>query len=185
MFWIFISSFIFILPLSAYAAGSNPFLENKTSNGSFGEEIGTYTDSINSLAPTISFIFNALFTIMFLFGIVRMGYSLITKTGQVMKFSTGILIWVPITVFFIRLFMIFVFTTNGKNVTLLASDIIQLLKSTGYYFSIGMVLVGLVFYLFYKLIKHPEFGRWSKRLWGSSAILSILVTIMPYVLGGA
>ncbi|MEN0651372.1 hypothetical protein NSQ82_20570 [Caldifermentibacillus hisashii] len=168
-----------------FASITNPFLGNKGNYNTFGEEVGSYTDSVNSLAPTLSFLFNAIFTIMFLFGIVRIGYALITKTGQVMKFSTGILIWVPITVFFIRLFMIFVFTTDGKTVTLLASDIIQLLKSSGYYFSIGMILVGLVFNLFYKLIKHPEYGRWSKRLWGSSAILILLVTIMPFVLGGA
>lgn len=173
--------FSFVLPLSAKA---NPIL-NRGSEPSFNNQVNTWTGSINGLAPTISFIFSALFTIMFLMGVVRMGYSIVTKTGKVMKFSTGVLIWVPITFFFIRIMVIILFTTNSKNVTLLASDIINLIKSTGYYTSIGMVLIGLVFYMFYHFIDHPEYGRWSKRLWVSAALLTVLTTLMPIVLGAA
>ncbi|MFT9493860.1 MULTISPECIES: hypothetical protein [Bacillota] len=174
-------TFIFYLPFNAEAS---PFLE-RGSGGSFNDQISTWTDGINGLAPTISFMFSALFTIMFLTGVVRMGYSIVTKTGQVMKFSTGILIWVPITFFFIRILIILMFTTNEKNVTLLASDIINLIKATGYYSSVGMVLIGLVLFMFYRLIEHPEYGRWSKRLWVSAALLTVLTTIMPFVLGAA
>lgn len=178
-FGILTFSFIFILPFNAEAS---PFL-NRGSGTTFNDQVTSWTDGINGLAPTISFMFSALFTIMFLIGVVRLGYSIVTKTGQVMKFSTGILIWVPITFFLIRILIILIFTTNKKNVTLLASDIINLIKITGYYFSIGMVLIGLVLFMFYRFIEHPEYGRWSKRLWVSAALLTVLTTIMPFVLG--
>lgn len=169
----------FLSPLSASA---NPVFSD--SNGpTFNETIESWTNSVNGLAPTVSFMFSALFTIMFLAGVVRMGYSIITKTGQIMKGSTGLLIWVPITFFFIRVLILILFTTNSNSVTLLASDIINLITTTGYFTSTGMVLVGLVLYLFYKLIEHPEYGRWSKRLWVTSALLTLLITVMPFVMG--
>ncbi|OUM90430.1 MAG: hypothetical protein BAA00_18275 [Parageobacillus thermoglucosidasius] len=158
-----------------------PFLNHGST--SFNEQIEQWSSSINGFAPTISFLFNAIFTIMFLFGAVRLGYSMVTKTGQAMKFSTGLLIWVPITVFFIRIFILFIFTL--RDAASFAEDLISLLQYIGYYFSVGMILTGLVFFLFHKLINHPEFGRWGKRLWGLSGILVILVTIMPQVLGAA
>jgi hypothetical protein len=169
------------IPLTVHA---NTMFNNDKAP-TLNEQIGTWTEQVNGMAPTVSFMISALFTIMFLTGVVRMGYSIITKTGQVMRFSTGILIWVPVTFFIIRLMIIIMFTTNVNDVTLLASDVISLIKSTGYYTSLGMTLIGLVFFFFYKLIEHPEFGRWSKRLWVSAALLTLMITIMPFVLGAA
>ncbi|MEI2358390.1 hypothetical protein [Mesobacillus zeae] len=176
-----LSLFLFS-PLSAFAT---PLIDGGGSQGTLNDQLATWTESVNGFAPTVSFIFSAIFTIMFLTGVVRMGYSIVTKTGQVMKFSTGLLIWVPIAFFFIRVLIIILFTTNSNNVTLLASDIIDLIKTTGYFTSVGMVLIGLVLMLFYKLIEHPEFGRWSKRLWVTASLLTLLITIMPFVLGAA
>lgn len=185
-FRIALMSFIlfFVAIPGAAMATSTPFLNNG-SGTSFNEQVNTWSSQLNSTAPTISFIMNAIFTIMFLFGVVRMGYAMITKTGQDMKNSMGIMIWVPIAVFSIRLLLLFMFTTTGKNVTLLANDIISLIQYIGYYLSIGMVLVGLLLFLFHRLINHPEFGRWSKRLWAMSGTLVLLVTVMPFVLGAA
>lgn len=171
----------FFLPISAFA---NPFTSNNN-EPTFNDTLESWTASINGLAPTVSFMFSAIFTIMFLAGIVRMGYSIVTKTGQVMKGSTGLLIWVPITFFFIRVLILIIFTTDSNNVTLLASDIINLIRTAGYFTSIGMVLVGLILFLFYKLIEHPEYGRWSKRLWMTAALLTLLTTVMPFVLGAS
>ncbi|WP_374717787.1 hypothetical protein [Neobacillus sp.] len=173
--------FSFLFPLVAY---TNPILK-EGSGMSFNEQVVSWTNGINSLAPSVSFLFNAVFTIMFLFGIVRMGYSYVTKTGQVMKMSTGLLIWVPITFFFIRIFIIVLFTTNSKNVTLLASEIVTLIQTTGYYTSLGMVLIGLVLFMFYRFIEHPEYQRWSKRLWVGAAVSTLLATIAPLALGAA
>jgi hypothetical protein len=180
--YLFLMSLSFIYLLFPLTARANTFIKNN--NGpTLNEQIASWTDSINGLAPTVSFMFSAIFTVMFLTGVVRMGYSIITKTGQVMKGSTGILIWVPVTFFFIRILILILFTTDSKNVTLLASDIINLIKTTGYFTSVGMVLMGLVLFLFYKLIEHPEYGRWSKRLWITAALLTVLTTVTPWVLG--
>lgn len=185
IFGLFVSGagFLSSWPISTYAQ-SLPMIDPDKGK-SFSKSVTGIGDSINSLAPHVSFIMSAIFTIMFLFGVVRMGYSIVTKTGQIMKGSTGLLIWVPITYFIIKIFLILTFTTNGKNVTLLASDIISLIKKSSYFTSIGMVLIGLVLFLFYRFLNHPEYGRWSKRLWLSAILLSFLATIMPYMLGAA
>lgn len=165
------------------ATMQNPIINQGNSN--FQDNVSGLGDTINSFAPSVSFIFSAIFTIMFLFGVVRMGYAIITKTGHVMKFSTGILIWIPITFFIIKIFIILLFTTNGTNGTLLASDIIKLIKTTTYFTSVGMILVGFILFFIYRLIHHPEFGRWSKRLWAISIVLSAASTIIPFILGTA
>ncbi|QCJ45405.1 hypothetical protein FAY30_25985 (plasmid) [Bacillus sp. S3] len=180
----FTFAFLSLFTLFPLTVNANPLIGGNK-GPTLNEQLGTWTESINGLAPTVSFMFSALFTVMFLTGVVRMGYSIVTKTGQIMKGSTGILIWVPLSFFFIRIFILILFTTDSKNVTLLASDIINLIRTTGYFTSVGMTLIGLVLFLFFKLIEHPEYGRWSKRLWGTAALLTLLATVMPYVLGAA
>lgn len=173
-----------LAPLAAEASGPIPTL-NRGTGPSFDEQMSSWTNQINSYAPTISFLFNAVFTIMFLIGVVKLGYSFVTKTGHVMKLSTGLLIWAPISFFFIRLLIIMMFTTTSKNVTLLASEMIHLIQSTVYYTSIGIILIGLVLFMFYRFIDHPEYSRWSKRLWAISLVLTLLATITPFVLGAS
>lgn len=163
----------------------NPFLPN--TKGDFSKTRGInvtgMTEQLNSYAPTVSFIISMIFTIMFLAGIIILGYSLVTKTGHVMKGASSLLLWVPMTVFIIRFMSIFLFTTSTNNVTLIATDIMNLLRFTGFYISIGMVLVGLLLHLIFRLIKHPEFGRWSKRLWLGSTMITLMAIFVPVFLG--
>lgn len=171
---------ILLLPLTVNAS---PLQFGGNSEPTLNEQLGIWTDGVNNLAPTISNLFSAIFTLMFLFGAVRLGYSIVTKTGQVMKGSTGLLIWVPITFFSIRVLMLLLFTTDKKDVTLLASDLINLITATSYSTVDWMISIGLVFFLFFHLIKHPEFGRWSKRMWGIAGVLTLLTILAPIVLG--
>lgn len=67
-------------PIQAFAS---PINFNQGS--SFSSDVVNWTSNINAYAPTVSFLFSAIFVLMFLFGVVRLGYSIITKTGQVMK----------------------------------------------------------------------------------------------------
>lgn len=163
----------------------NPFLQNPKGDFSKtrGINVSGMTEQLNSYAPTVSFILSMIFTIMFLAGIIILGYSLVTKTGHVMKGASSLLLWVPLTVFIIRFMAIFLFTTSTNSVTLIASDIMNLLRFTGFYISIGMLLVGLLLHLIFRLIKHPEFGRWSKRLWLGSTLITLMAIFMPVFLG--
>ncbi|KAA6446944.1 hypothetical protein [Bacillus swezeyi] len=174
------------LPQKIYAAESPPYLQQggASNKPGFAETISNATQSINSYAPIMSFILSAVFTIMFLIGVIRLAYSIITKTGSVLKHSTSMLLWVPVAFILIRIGSIIMFTTNGSNDILIASDIIHLLQVTGYFAAIGMILVGLIMLLFFKFLEHPDFGRWFKRLNVVSIILICLSTIMPVVLNG-
>lgn len=176
-----ISIFGIYLLLTPMTASASTLFNNR--GPTLNEQVGIWTEEVNGLAPTASFIISAIFTAMFLFGVVRLGYSIATKTGQVMKGSTGLLIWVPITFFSIRIFILLLFTTTGKGVTLLASDFIRLITATSFYTVCWMVSIGLIFLFIYKLIEHPEFGRWSKRLWTVAGVLTVLTIIAPIALG--
>jgi uncharacterized membrane protein YozB (DUF420 family) len=187
--FVFVLLFILTIPTIQVFASNNqdmPFLDpnHNSSKSDWGEQIQEWTFSINEKAPEVSMIFSTIFSIMFLIGILKMGYSLVTKTGSVMKEASSLLIWVPVVVFLIRIISIFMFTTNEHNITLLLSDLFKILQSLGIYLSIGLVLVGLVMHLFYKFLNHPDYGRWSKRLWVSSLLLGVMTGLMPIVIGG-
>lgn len=145
-------------------------------------DLTNMANEINSWAPTVSTIINRIFAIMFLFGVLTMGYSKVTKTGHVMKRSASTMIWAPAAYFIIKLVVILVFSID-KNTIQLFSDTIYVLQYSGFYVSIGLILVGLLFHLFYKLIQHPEFMRWSKRLWSASAVIVLAVILVPALLG--
>lgn len=166
--------------LDQYQGGSIDKIEKKRI-GTFANNIGK---SLSSNANDISFIFNAIFAIMFLIGVIKMSYALITKTGMVLKGSTGILIGIPIVVVLIRLFFILSFTTNGPNATLFISNLLLFFIKSSFFAAVGMVLVGLLMKLFHKFLNHPEYARWSKTLIMGAGILSLVTAIMPTVLQG-
>ncbi|MDC3424388.1 hypothetical protein NC797_07690 [Aquibacillus sp. 3ASR75-11] len=190
VFPVIILFFIILTPLQALAAGDSPlpFLPQKDGTEGKSKDVGIFAEEItnylNGQAPEISFTVTAVFAIMFLIGVIKMGYALVTKTGAVLKGSTGILIGIPILVMSIRLFFILFFTTSGPGVTLLVSVFMLLLTKAGFFAAIGMVLVGLVMRLFHKFLNHPEYARWSKRLNIGAVCLSILTAVMPMVIQG-
>lgn len=144
--------------------------------------IGNAANQINSWAPKISILINRVFAVMFLLGVLTMGYSKVTKTGHVMKKSANTMVWAPAAYFIIKLVVILVFSID-KNTAQLFMDTIYLLQYSGFYVAVGISLVGLLLHLFYKLIRHPEFMRWSKRLWSAAAVIVLAVILVPKLLG--
>ncbi|MCM3441412.1 hypothetical protein [Metabacillus halosaccharovorans] len=149
------------------------------------KEMNTFLDGVtkdfNINAPLVTVLISAILTIMFIFGIIRMIYALITKTGMVLKGSTGVLIGIPVFFVILRLFFILAFTVNKSQAALLVTDFLNLLIHVSYLLAIGMVLIGLAMKLFHRFLEHPEYGRWSKRLYIGAVSLTILTAIMPIV----
>ena len=139
---------------------------------------------IEDISPLLNNAINILFTILFLWGIWKMVYAMITKQGRVMKASTAVLISTPLVLIFIRVMFIIVLSSNVSNTTSLGEDIITLLTSIGYITSIGLLTLTLFNRFVFKLINHPEFQRRSKTFLGISVILIVLTAIIPGVLGG-
>lgn len=150
------------------------------------KDVGTFFggvgESLDSYAPTMGILFTAILTLMFIVGVIRLGYAMTTKTGMVLKGSTGMLICIPLLVVVVRLFFIFFFTTSSPDVTLLINDMITFLIYVGYYTALAMVLIGLFMRFLYKLLYHPKYGRWSWGLLQGAAFLVILSAIMPLVI---
>ncbi|PGT83269.1 hypothetical protein [Bacillus sp. AFS040349] len=181
--------FLFVSSVTSttYAATEDlPFLKNQNgvtqNTQNFDAFIDNATEEVNSTAPMVNTIVTTLLSIMFLVGVIKMGYALVTKTGMVLKGSTGVLIGIPIFVLTLRLFFILSFTTNKQGVTLLVIDGMNLLVRVGLFVSIGMVLIGLLMRLFHKFLNHPEYARWSKRLYIGAAWLCLLTSVMPIVI---
>lgn len=178
---------LFSLPIDAMAASDTlPIFKSEDGQTkettTMNQTVSNITNDLNSKAPMISLTISTLFSIMFLIGVIRMAYALVTKTGMVLKGSTGILIGVPIFVLTIRLFFIISFTTTESEIPHLVTDVMNLLIKAGFYSAIGMLLVALLMKLFHKFLNHPEYGRWSKRLFIGASSLVILTAIMPVVL---
>ncbi|QAS54861.1 hypothetical protein [Halobacillus litoralis] len=175
-----------LLPSYVSAETPLPFMKDRSENevDKSGNSKFPYnlTEDLNEQAPVIEVMATTVLGIMFLIGVIMMVYALTTKTGMVLKRSTGILIGVPLFFITVRLFFILFFTTNGTNVTLLVTDILALLTSIGFYAAVGMVLIALIMRLFHKFLNHPEFYRWSKKLYIGAAGLTMLTAIVPLVI---
>ncbi|WP_163537342.1 hypothetical protein [Gracilibacillus sp. YIM 98692] len=179
MYWIYTGMVDFVpKPEERQQSATGNGIEQKDM-GSFFMEMGA---SLDEYAPLVGFLFTAILALMFVYGVVKLGYALTTKTGMQLKGSTGMLITIPIIVVSVRLFFIFSFTTKKPDVTLIVSDVIAFVQGTGFYTALGMVLIALIMRLFYKLLNHPEYGRWSKRLFQGAVLLTILSAIMPTVI---
>ncbi|WP_216776794.1 hypothetical protein [Metabacillus halosaccharovorans] len=183
---------IFVLaifgPSTTFAVSDVPVPQNNGGlNGPIeAKEMDTFLDGVtkdvNGNAPLVTVLISAILSIMFIFGIIRMIYALITKTGMVLKGSTGVLIGIPVFFVILRLFFILAFTINKSEATLLVTDFLNLLVHVGYLLAIGMILIGFAMKLFHRFLEHPEYGRWSKRLYIGAVSLTILTAIMPEVL---
>lgn len=183
-FSLLVVSFL-IQPFAFAATTQSPWGSQSKGSGQEGgvdSLIGGVTSDINGFAPTVSTIISAIFVIMFLVGVIKLGYSLVTKTGMILKGSTGMLIGIPIFIVTIRLFFILAFTINSSGVTLLVTDIMNALIKIGFLASVGMVLVGLVMTLFNKFLSHPAYARWSKVLYIGAITVTILTGVMPAVI---
>ncbi|GEN30679.1 hypothetical protein HNQ35_001554 [Cerasibacillus quisquiliarum] len=92
--------------------------------------------------------------------------------------------------FFFRIVGIFILGENDIiNVDGYLNSIISFLSSAILFVALGMILIGLLFRIFNKLISHPAYSRWSNRLFlfsGISIVLSIVVKpVLLYIrLGG-
>lgn len=174
---------LFSIQSTAFAvATQSPWDKRSGNDDGIDSLVGGITSDVNGLAPTVSIIISTIFVIMFLIGVIKLGYSLVTKTGMVLKGSTGILIGIPIFIVTIRLFFILAFTTSSLGVALLVTDVMTALVKIGFLASVVMVLIGLVMTLFNKFLNHPAYVRWSKVLYIGAVTVSILTGIMPAVI---
>jgi hypothetical protein len=139
---------------------------------------------IEDMSPLLNNAINILFTILFLWGIWKMVYAMITKQGRVMKASTAVLVSTPLVLISIRVMFIIMLSSDVSNASLLGEDIITLLTKVGYITSIGLLTLTLFNRFIFRLINHPEFQRRSKTFLGISIILIVLTTVIPGVLKG-
>lgn len=126
----------------------------------------------------------AVFTVLFIYFLIRLGYALITKVGSTLKSATWGLISIPLIFIFLRIVGIFVLgESNLINVDGYLNNLVSFLSTAVFFVAIGMVLIGLLFRFAYILINHPAYNRWSNRLFlfsVMSVILSIVVQPVLY-----
>ncbi|MFD1608684.1 hypothetical protein [Oceanobacillus luteolus] len=180
--------FSFISPLSSMAMVDLDRIEMGETMFQSEESLG---DAANNLAMTIdentyiwANIIPAIFTALFIYFLIRLAYALITKVGTTLKSATWGLITIPLIFIFFRIVGIFILGENDIiNVDGYLNSIISFLSSAILFVALGMILIGLLFRMFNKLISHPAYSRWSNRLFlysGISIVLSIVVKPVLY-----
>ncbi|PMC34987.1 hypothetical protein CJ195_20995 [Bacillus sp. UMB0899] len=159
--------------------------ENPIEENDINPTIGNMTENFNGMLPYIYDTGMKFITVIFLIAVVALALSLIFKNGQWTKWSTGVMVTSLLIILFFRGGPIIVLTMDAIGITLFASDLLNFATSVGIYVAVGMILVSLLFRLFYKLINHPDYFRWSKRLMIGSVIIAVLSLVIPVVFLGA
>lgn len=153
------------------------------SNVNFSDSLNATTQTVNENTMIWSSIIPAIFTVIFIYFLIRFAYALFTKVGSTLKTATWGLISIPIIFIFFRVVGIFVLGENDiQNVDGYLNSIISLLSSSVFFIAIGLVFIGLLFRMSYILIKHPAYNRWSNRLFLFSVISIILSVVVEPVL---
>lgn len=175
------------IPNSASAMVNFDNIENGTSmfdvKDNFSNTLQDTTQTMNDSTAVWSAIIPALFTILFIYFLIRLAYGLVTKVGSTLKAATWGIISIPVIFIFLRVTGIFIL--GERNLIKADShleSIVSLLSSTVYYVAIALVLIGLLFRFGYKLINHPAYGRWSNRLFLFSVLSIILSSVIKPVL---
>lgn len=119
--------------------------------------------------------------IIFLVAVVALVFGLVNKTGQWIKAATLAMIFSIVSLIVIRLFPLIIFASDVYSVTMLIDDFALMLQYIGYYCAAGLILVGLMIKFYHMMIRHPEFNRWSKRLFLAAIVTILLDTSIQYI----
>ncbi|MFD1736170.1 hypothetical protein ACFSCX_06285 [Bacillus salitolerans] len=190
----FMLAVFFLMSATTILASASPFdsqkdinrmpFEHKEGSG----DLTTFSllgERANELLPVVYSTGIKFITVIFLAAVVVMAFSMMMKIGQWTKWSTGVMISSLLVLILFRGVPLIILTTNAMGVSVLAGDFLKVLTKVGIYSSVGMILVGLALRYIYKLITHPDYNRWSKRLFIGSTIILLLSTIMPFIFLGA
>lgn len=186
---LFVLAFIFILPFHTHAESMvdlDRIKEGKTmfqTESNVSETLNNATHTVNENTFLWANIIPAIFTILFIAYLIRLGYALVTKVGSSLKGAVWGLISIPIIFIFFRIVGIFVLGENDIiQVDGYFNSIISFLSTSILFVAIGMVFIGLLFRLSFILINHPAYSRWSNRLFLFSVVSIILSIVIKPVL---
>jgi hypothetical protein len=176
-------------PVSMTAAANSSsksiLFPNQQPKEDYEEKLNQVTHQlVEDASPLFNNAINILFTIIFLWGIWNMVYSMMNKQGRIMKSSTAILISTPLILIFIRVMFIFILSSNVADTISIGEGMITLLTKMGYLASIVLLTLPLFNFFVFRLIRHPEFQRRGKTFLGISIILIVLTAVIPGVLSG-
>lgn len=181
-----LSSLLF--PFKVYADDGLPFnipkdddatIKPVSTEGLFG---GLETDLGAIFAPMYGWAI-VIITIIFITGSFVMLLSVLFKNGQWQKFSQLLMAFSFISILTLRGMPLIILSIKDPS-----TDIDYLLQGVTHYISAAVIyaaVVGIVLsFLFrfgYKLIKHPEFHRWSRTLRSISILMVVFSFIIPWI----
>ncbi|WP_251609855.1 hypothetical protein [Priestia koreensis] len=152
---------------------------------SIGSGTSFMSDTLNGLLPKVMDVGIKVITIMFVAAVIVMAFALLMKNGQWTKIGTGVMISSFVAIIMLRVVPIFMLTSDRMNITLFVNDALDLLKHISFVAAIGMVIIGFFIRFLHQLLNHPDYFRWSKRLYIGALILTILSTFIPILFTAA
>lgn len=176
---------IFLFPIQSNADSSMVDLDRIEKGESMFQTDSNFSDVLDNTAYTVnentfiwSNIIPAIFTILFIIFLIRLGYALFTKVGSSLKGAVWGLISIPLIFIFLRIVGIFVLgESNIVKVDGYFNSTIALLSTSILFIAVAMLFIGILLRFSHRLIKHPAYHRWSNRLFLFSA-LSVLLSII-------
>lgn len=137
--------------------------------------------SLDSSLPAVYEVGMNVITIIFIVAVIGYAMALLFKNGQWMKWSAGIMLSSLVVILLLRGGPILFYSTTVMGVPTLIKDIMSFLTATGVFIAVGMLLTSLLFRFNYKLLRHPDYHRWSRRLLVGSILVATLSTVIPVV----
>ncbi|MGE6755972.1 hypothetical protein ACQKFO_21460 [Rossellomorea sp. NPDC071047] len=172
-------TFYSVMPFSPKEVPDDPFAPKD-----FNEDAGLTTKLLEGSMPTVYDTGMTIITIVFVIAVIVAIMALTFKNGQWTKWSTGVMITTLLIILSFRGLPILFFSSDAMGMKLIIDDALNLVKSMGIYAAILMMFIGLLFRFNHNLINHPEYSRWSKRLFIGSILTAALIIIMPTVFLG-
>lgn len=188
---IIISSISF-LPFTAHGITNSPFDNKVESKNPFTDEGQAHNEDKDDLLENIQSKINSLyvplfrmailvFSIIFTLGVIGMLFSITTKNGQWMKWSTGAMIFSFLVVVTIRVGVYILYSSNVADFDEILSDIASFIASLTLLLSPFMLVCGLRLQMLYRGTEQPEYYRWARRVMFGSVSLCLLSLMMPWL----
>lgn len=121
-------------------------------------------------------------TIIFLCAVIMMILAILFRNGQWQKFAQTTMLWTFLSMLLLRAIPIVILSFRSEmDVDEAFSTALIAISQITLFIALTALMLSLLFRFAYKLIKHPEYHRWSKNTLNVSVMMAIFAIVGPYI----
>lgn len=119
-------------------------------------------------------------TVIFIAAVLLMIMAIIFKNGQWQKFAQSSMLWSFIAMMVIRAIPLTILSIQGgMDVDDAFNTMIAGLTQLSLFLGVTGIMLSFLFRFIHKLIKHPEYHRWSKNVFSMSLLMMLFALVGP------